>query len=425
MKKRRLLFPLLALLLGAGLLEAGLWAAGAVLRVAYHSGKGPAGAQTKILCVGDSFTFGVGAPWGQAYPNYLETMLREQAPAGLQDEIRVYNAGIPGMSSWELREKLDNLLDRIHPQIVLVLIGSNNSRKTRERNNWSAWKILKISRVLKAGFEEASVLLRKRSESAKLQRTDPSNPMLPDLERLEEWTRRNPDWIEAQVELGWVFCSLGKLQESARVYDAVLLDNPENLFALIGRGRVAVAQGDLPLARSFQKKIKRVVGEEFPLSEDLAYLSAQVGDRDYAEQIFRACLAASPGSETLASGLATVMRDPERVPDPQEAGRFDFEEIRLFKKDINAIVDAAQMRGAEVLLLSYPRGNEPVNMALEGLAKEQGLVFVDVTQVIPKDMREAEELLGVDGEHLNGLGYEVMAREIARVILDCYANTWR
>jgi len=117
---------LLGILLTFGLLEIGLRVYGkdhqnnqAPLRLIGDS------ADDVLLCVGDSFTEGLGANPGASYPHQLHSQLEaDGGPA-----VQVVNAGLSGQNSYELLVQLDRQLDKVDPDYVLVLTGSGNTWK--------------------------------------------------------------------------------------------------------------------------------------------------------------------------------------------------------------------------------------------------------------------------------------------------------
>lgn len=112
----------LAILVVEGLLQLG--AAGArVFGLRAPVPSAAAEGAFRILCVGDSNTYGAGVRAEDAYPARLETRLRELVPGvGFQ----VLNLGVPGTNSAQVRESLPDYVDRYAPDLLVVLVGVND-----------------------------------------------------------------------------------------------------------------------------------------------------------------------------------------------------------------------------------------------------------------------------------------------------------
>ena len=85
------------------------------------------GAAVRVLCIGDSNTFGVGVPDEASYPAQLQTLLDENSPG----RFSVINLGTPGMATWQIRQRLPAQLARYSPDIVILLAGVNNGWNLR------------------------------------------------------------------------------------------------------------------------------------------------------------------------------------------------------------------------------------------------------------------------------------------------------
>jgi hypothetical protein len=76
-----------------------------------------------VLCLGDSFTYGIGAPNDKSYPSQLADLIREKEHI----PVRVINAGICAGNSTQMLEAIQDLLQKYHPDLVVMLFGMANS----------------------------------------------------------------------------------------------------------------------------------------------------------------------------------------------------------------------------------------------------------------------------------------------------------
>ncbi len=140
-----MLYAALSLALVLAVLETiprlGGWALLQRTGIAVDAGDG----DLRILCVGDSYTYGMGtAPNLYSWPRQLERLIRERNPSLT---VSVRNAGVPGQSSGEILVDLTSLLEKTRPQIVCVLVGLNNQWKFREPK-WPALSSLEPAKSL-------------------------------------------------------------------------------------------------------------------------------------------------------------------------------------------------------------------------------------------------------------------------------------
>jgi len=84
----------------------------------------------RILCVGDSFTFGTGASKGYSYPEQLQRILDNNS----SKKVMVYNGGIPASNSSQLFKNLENNIQRCSPDIIIAMTGLNNNKHLAESN---------------------------------------------------------------------------------------------------------------------------------------------------------------------------------------------------------------------------------------------------------------------------------------------------
>jgi hypothetical protein len=119
------------------------------LRTAAHfrparSSAWDASASQRILCVGDSHTWGGGIALDEAYPAQLQRILDGKAPGFYS----VINMGIPGMNTTQLHHRLPVWLSRYELDIVIAWAGVNNAWSTAEREDEPKSALAWLDRLL-------------------------------------------------------------------------------------------------------------------------------------------------------------------------------------------------------------------------------------------------------------------------------------
>ena len=109
-----------------------------------RSGAWRAGARHRILCAGDSHTWGAGVERADSYPAQLQQRLDETAPG----EYSVMNVGVPGMNTSQLRKRVPQHIGRHAPDLLLVWAGINNEWNSAEVDEPSPRLLATADRLL-------------------------------------------------------------------------------------------------------------------------------------------------------------------------------------------------------------------------------------------------------------------------------------
>lgn len=82
----------------------------------------------RVVCLGDSFTFGAGVAAAQTYPAALAARLDALAP----ERFEVINFGVKALDSTTANARIDALLSRVAPDSVVLWVGSNDRALRQE-----------------------------------------------------------------------------------------------------------------------------------------------------------------------------------------------------------------------------------------------------------------------------------------------------
>ena len=91
--------------------------------------------RTRVLCFGDSTTFAFGVDFADVWSNQLQTMLDAGQVSSLPEldgqvenlpHVEVLNAGIPGHTSYQGRQRLTADLVKWRPQLTVITFGNND-----------------------------------------------------------------------------------------------------------------------------------------------------------------------------------------------------------------------------------------------------------------------------------------------------------
>jgi len=80
----------------------------------------------RIVCLGDSGTFGSGVPQNATFPMQLETMLNKSFPF---KKFEVVNSGVPGYSSFQGLLLFRKVIVNLAPDLVIISFGANDQTK--------------------------------------------------------------------------------------------------------------------------------------------------------------------------------------------------------------------------------------------------------------------------------------------------------
>jgi tetratricopeptide (TPR) repeat protein len=221
-----------------------------------------------ILCLGDSFTYGIGAPPEQSYPAQLENLLN--AASHKSRKFLVVNGAQLGSNSSQILSALPDELEKIKPRMVILMIGLNNVwnyvgyYEYSKANNWitrahnllyqlKLYKLgLLLSRDLRTRLEKAApkedLSEKKRpagneavTEKFKLKAESTPSPASSG-EKVKPKAKSAPQSSTALKQpyeldyngVGWAFMDKKKYKEAIKWFKKGLTTNPFDAEACYG-----------------------------------------------------------------------------------------------------------------------------------------------------------------------------------------------
>lgn len=331
----------------------------------------------RILCVGDSFTFGFGAHPGKSYPQDLQGLLDRAYGPG---RFAVINRGIPNLNSTQLAMRLPEWLSQDRPDLVLILIG------------WEELKLYESSYFLFApmsagwrGVLAALDMLLRHSRLYSLARLEAL-----DLRRRRRTARLRED--EAADRLA---------QEALQLH----------LRSIRDAGGADVGDLTAKAEAKLRESIARNPTQPFPhflLGEVLAR-----SDRAAATAEWRKAAALDPTGESGRDHLWEV-----QPGDPKAIDRTALQ--KAYAYDIGRMREAAGRSGARLVVETYHTPLIPVS--IQDVAANDAC-FIDNVAFFGEVKRHEGSIQRylASNPHLNDAGYLLMARHVFDRLSECGA----
>ncbi len=405
----------------------------------------------KILCLGDSFTLGVGAGKYEGYPAQLENMLKEVKS---QKRFDVINEGIGGQNSSELLYFLDRNLDKYKPNMVVLMIGINDGHNTHLDN----WALGQRGLYTKLFFWITGLRIYKLCNFARLS-----------IEKLHNKQEFKPE-VDLSVR------NIGKDSSGIAYRSSSLNSTEQETNSILNEVRGLFKNGQNEKAQSLLIGISNKeniweclnIAEEYNVYETEEYIIKKImstGDKDEwlsftlgkiylvqnkfddAKRVFKSILENNPSNNYIRFDLAGVYMSQKRYHDAEEllkdavkiqgksprAKRMLFdcyralgrkaqadnmqEESDFYNKitDLNfsAIKNKILVRNIRLIVMNYPQRQ----CISENLM--QGVTVIDNMNSFSRcSVLEKAKLFSADSLHCNAGGYKVIARNLFNYILD-------
>lgn len=168
---------------------------------------GTIGSGRRIVFLGDSNTYGLGAGFENSFPQVLQRRWRQN-----RSQVQVFNLGTPGLNSSKLCQQLPEILMTLNPDTLVIMIGANDpwtapAPAAGQAANWQ-YRLWNLSRVYRMLYM-LSTLVERRTEIDRTIIRDAGVRINVGKDVDLEWTGRRPP---GDIGLNWA----AQLQENLR-----------------------------------------------------------------------------------------------------------------------------------------------------------------------------------------------------------------
>lgn len=344
-KKLRTLFDKAALILFSVVLfftalEISLWAFSAVSLIMRHNSMNiPARGDNgsfRIMCIGESTT-AMGGPY--SYPAQLEQVLNASST---NMSFTVINNGLIASNSSNIAAKLENDIERYHPDMILAMIGINDLDPTSsfeaEHTTRPVWRRLKSFRLISAVIQSLIDKIRNSSVLEQAYRAQPARHTAngTPADNIETsltagWRARqdhqytkakkhfataislDPSDVRAYFALGWLLQDEGENIEAEKLFMEAIKRNPGQAGAYVGMGWFLQTPARAREAENAFKNIIAGNGNVYDACVGLGWLFKFQGRNADAEAAFNKALAIDPGNRRAYVGLAEIYRSQGKI----------------------------------------------------------------------------------------------------------------
>ncbi len=456
--KKRILVFFIGLLAAVLFLEISLKLTGFLYkknRMSAHEGVGKTrGSRYVILCLGNSYTFGVGAPRGQSYPDQLQRMFDKKLKGR---GITVINKGVGAETTGELLSKLELNIENKKPDLILLQTGQANwgfyykysdylKRTFGDRaffrkaasslndflNSSSVYRLffnLYASlnnrsgiQMLGAFYPEGNVCGVFLNNSTRLEQGSlgKSAKRAEDaINCYKERIRKNPDASLNYSYIGQIYYLQNNYEEALRWFMKAVQMASSNNGRIKESSRNAVNYNYIAYVYLFQNNYPEALKwfmQEVQANPYDMENSGYQGIRNIAVQ-------ARVHQDQFYNEIQSFIRSFKNI-DVDKGRNFlllsDNEVNQWVESDIKEIVRIARQKGIKVILQDYPNVF-PENKLLRKIAVELGVPFVENERVFQARIANGAahtDLFEFGGGHCNANGYGLMAMNVYNKIME-------
>lgn len=393
----KLLLSLSGVVLALLLTEAGLRRLALLMQ--HREAPSASSAHFRVLCVGDSFTFGLGSENHKGYPEHLQEMLESRLGEGASS---VFNRGVPGYNSSMVADRLPAWIEETRPNLLILLVGHNNSWNYKDLHLEGLSGESSASLRFARGMGELRVVrLLQLAFRWELGETSARRSLSPAAESYFKWQKDKEKREKSSRERAEIESQLERV--------------PNDLYALVKLAHIAESEGQLSESRSLMERAMALDPSRVVQIRE-SQKSIERWHEDQRRQGLGVPMQQAP---SILAEVFAAMNLPEATsPEVLYSRQREILESVL-RADLIAMTQLARSSGASVLFCGYASHSKTGGPILESVATELGAPFVDQERDFERRIMEGTpraELFVLDG-HCRSKGYRLMAENLLPIVM--------
>lgn len=361
-----------------------------------------------ILCFGDSFTLGIGAPNGKGYPDQLERLLREnyeKSNFNVYKEFRI--------NSSTVLKYLTRDIERYSPDLVIVMIGCND-RWSLE--NCTYFKLGRENLLTKIGIPLSSLNVYKLAKIFLLNSTSLFTNVMPQSNRLD--TNEESDNIYSKFpfknqtaakhfQIGQDYFSSGNYDRALEEFKVAEKLDPRNPCVHFRLACIYLqVLHDYDLGKKYALSLLSC-GDSSTVMPSFMLLSYAVKDMDEMVAEMKGIIESKYKTDEKAKSLRNL-----KILSLFQRNNKEIEKIIDY--NLNEIIKIARQDKIKIVLMQYPHFVF-VREIINRKANLFKIPLVDNYVKFEDELRSArfkkEDLFAADG-HCNANGYGLISQNV-------------
>lgn len=363
-----------------------------------------------ILCLGDSFTQGFGAPYGKSYPEQLQELIKGQT----NKNITVYKEF--HINSSTILKYLEKDIAIYDSDLIIIMTGCNDQWNMENCSDaaFGDSNFLKKADIFLGGFRVYKLIkisfLNLRTLIAKK-----------DFKFIEEGS------IDSKI----TYFSIPEAMKHFRLGEDYMYE-----------GEYELALDEFNIAENLEPQNPWVhwrkaciyiqaMGKPI-LGKKEIYLALRHGDSSVVEYVFMLLFELS----RYDSKAYAMIKEMESIIDTKRNERDKIKSKRNLKRlsllhsdkrslekiieyNLKEIIKTIKGKNIEVILMHYPIGIPYVKMVTDKVSTLSGIIIVDNNKIFADKLKtlKREDLFIADG-HCNANGYKLIAENLYKVLIE-------